>query len=235
MLRRTRQAQTALVFAAFELEVIHLRIGVGVVGVDTYALKSRSDETEVALQSHFHAQNVGIARIAWLGEFGVGNALILVVVESLVDNKVVDRLVENASAHQSNALEVLFGAEVDVVADGRSEVGVTEFNSIVATVDADVRSEVGVFGSSNCVRERSSKLEVVLNIPLHHNVRKNVDVVFRLVRGASYYIFIGIVLRTAVAHMSVLQAKTHYCVEVFAKFLVETEVSGSNCFASIIV
>ena len=49
MLRRAWHAQVFLILAAFEVEVFHTRVGVGVRSVETYTFQSGSNEAEVAL------------------------------------------------------------------------------------------------------------------------------------------------------------------------------------------
>ena len=99
MRRRTRQTQTLFVLTAFKVEILHIGVSVSIIAIDTQALQSRCDETEVALQSHLHAQKVGIPRVDRLDNLVEipedTRGIFIFATDPLVHNKVVDPLVEN--------------------------------------------------------------------------------------------------------------------------------------------
>lgn len=61
------QAQAAFILTSLEVEVIHAGVRVSVCSVEADALQGRGYETEVALISYLHTQQVGVAELrGWL-------------------------------------------------------------------------------------------------------------------------------------------------------------------------
>ena len=158
MLRRSREAQTAFILASFEVEVIYPGIRIGVCSVETDAFQCGSDESEVTLIGQFYSQQIGVAGVFGLGELLVFVVLIGVVTDDLIDDKVIDLFVENTCADQTDTFEVVVCAEVEVVGDGRSQVGVTHNQFIVTAVDVDTWDQRGVFRSAQCLGKGSAEL-----------------------------------------------------------------------------
>ena len=133
-------------------------MGVGVCTVETDTFQCGSNEAEVALIGQFYAQQVGVAGVFGLGELLVFVVLIGVVTDDLIDDKVIDLLVEDTCADQTDTFEVIVCAEVEVVGDGRGQVGVTHHQFVVAAVDVDTGDQCGVFRAAQCLGERSAEL-----------------------------------------------------------------------------
>lgn len=147
-----------LVLTTFEVEVVHLGVGVGVRTIETDTFQCGGDEAEVALIGQFYAQQVGVAGVFGLGELLVFVVLIGVVTDNLIDDKVIDLFVENTCADQTDTFEVVVCAEVEVVGDGRGQVGVTHHQFVVAAVDVDTGDQCRVFRAAQCLGERSAEL-----------------------------------------------------------------------------
>lgn len=111
-----------LVLTTFEVEVVHLGVGVGVRTIETDTFQCGSNEAEVALIGQFYAQQVGVAGVFGLGELLVFVVLIGVVTDDLINDKVIDLFVEDACADQTDTFEVVVCAEVEIVGDGRGQV-----------------------------------------------------------------------------------------------------------------
>ena len=100
-----------------------------------------------------------------MAEGGVNVAVPLVSSQSLIDDDVVHAFEEDACADETDAFEIVFGVQVQVVTDGRFQSGVSECDFVVVSVNADVRCECGVFGACDGVCEGTSHFEVFLRFP----------------------------------------------------------------------
>ncbi len=105
-------------------------MGVGVRTIETDTFQCGSNEAEVALIGQFYAQQVGVAGVFGLGELLVFVVLIGVVTDDLIDDKVIDLLVEDTCADQTDTFEVVVCAEVEIVGDGRGQVGLPITSSL---------------------------------------------------------------------------------------------------------
>lgn len=103
MLGRAGHAEI-FIFTALEVEVLHFAISVGIIAVEADALQCGGNEAEVTLVGQFHAQYVGIASIAGLGQDIVSMVVVGVVGDALVNDEIIDFLVEKSCTDQSNAL-----------------------------------------------------------------------------------------------------------------------------------
>ena len=157
--------------AAFEVEVFHAGAGVGVRSVETYTLQCRCYEAEVALVGQFYTHQVGITRILGLCEAGVDVTLILIVGAHLVYDEVVYLLVEDAGAYQTDAAEVIVGTQVKVVGDSRFQLGVSDGDFVVGTLNVHARYEGRVFGAGQGLSKRTAHFEVIVHIPLYEQRR----------------------------------------------------------------
>ncbi len=117
-----------------------------------------SDEAEVALIGQFYAQQVGVAGVFGLGELLVFVVLIGVVTDDLIDDKVIDLLVEDTCADQTDTFEVVVCAEVEVVGDGRGQVGLPITSSLSLRLMLTQGDQCGVFRATQCLGERSAEL-----------------------------------------------------------------------------
>ena len=169
MLRRAWHAQVFLILAAFEVEVFHTGVGVGVRSVETYTFQSGSNEAEVALVGQLYTHQVGVARILGLGEAGVGVTLVFVVGAHLVYDEVVYLLVEDAGTDETDTFEIIFTTQIEVIGECRLQSRITEGNLVVAALNCDVGRQGGVLGACNGVGERSAYLEVIVYIIFHQD------------------------------------------------------------------
>lgn len=123
-------------------------MGVGVRTIETDTFQCGSNEAEVALIGQFYAQQVGVAGVFGLGELLVFVVLIGVVTDDLIDDKVIDLLVEDTCADQTDTFEVVVCAEVEIVGDGRvrSELPITSSLSLRLMLTQGINAEY--FGGS---------------------------------------------------------------------------------------
>ena len=133
-------------------------MSVGVRTVETDAFQCGSDEAEVTLIGQFYSQQIGVAGVFGLGELLVFVVLLGVVTENLIDDKGIDLLIKYTCTHQTDTFEIVIGTKVEVVGDGRSQVGVTHKQFIVTAVDVDTWDQRGVFRSAQCIGKGSSEL-----------------------------------------------------------------------------
>ena len=157
---------------------------------------------------------------------------------AVVHDEIIDFLVEQAGAHQTDALEVVFGAEVEVVAECRVQIGVTEGD--VFLVDDDVGYEVGILGSCQRVGERSAEFQVVVHVILDEHRRQHVDVALRLFGRLGVALVLAALLAVvvdiaAVSDVGILQTQTSHQVPFLAQLLVEADVTGADCFVCLVV
>ena len=122
-----------------------MRIGVSSVKAD--ALQGRGDESEVALVREFYSEQVGVARILGLCESSIYITLILVVGADLVYDEIIDFLVEDTSTDQTDAAEIIVGAQVEVVGCGRFQFRITDGDFIIGALDVYARYKSRVLGT----------------------------------------------------------------------------------------
>ena len=92
-------------------------ISIGSVETDT--LQGRGDKAEIALVRELYTEQVGVTRILGLREASIYITLVFVVGTDLVYDEVIDFLVENTGTDQTDATEIIVGAQVEVVRHGK--------------------------------------------------------------------------------------------------------------------
>ena len=106
-------------------------MGISIGSVEADTLQGRSNEAEITLVRELYAEQIGIACVFGLREAGIYVTLVFVVVTDLIYNEIVDLLVEDTGADQTDAAEIIVGAQVEVIRHGGLQFRVTDGDFIV--------------------------------------------------------------------------------------------------------
>ena len=110
-------------------------MGIGIGSVKPIHFKAGAMNPEVALVRELYAEQIGIACVFGLREAGIYVTLVFVVVTDLIYNEIVDLLVEDTGADQTDAAEIIVGAQVEVIRHGGLQFRVTDGDFIVGAFD----------------------------------------------------------------------------------------------------
>ena len=120
-------------------------ISIGSVETDT--LQGRGDKAEIALVRELYAEQVGVTRILGLREASIYITLVFVVGCSLCRSIDSFFIVENTGTDQTDATEIIVGAQVEVVGHGRFQFGISDSDFIVGALDVYARYKSRIFGT----------------------------------------------------------------------------------------
>ena len=147
MCRCPRHAEAIIILAAFEVEILYTGVCISIGSVETDTLQGRGDKAEIALVRELYTEQVGVTRILGLREASIYITLVFVVGTDLVYDEVIDFLVENTGTDQTDATEILVGAQVEVVRHGRFQFGISDSDFIVGALDVYARYKSRIFGT----------------------------------------------------------------------------------------
>ena len=253
----------AVLYAQALVVVARGAVGVRVVAVEAHAFQCRGYEAEVALVAHLHAEYACVVCVHVLldGEHGAVAAqaqLLAGVIAYGLNVHVLYVLVEEAQAHQSDALEVVLGGEVVVERRGRLYVRVAYHGLLVGQVERLVGYEGGVLRARERLGERGAYAEVVVHPVLQQHARQQVGVVVLVLAGGvealavnhfrlavlvehglagavKLLLFPRLVVESVGFQRGVLHAQADGGVELAAQFLVEADVAGCYLLVHIVV
>lgn len=110
-------------------------MGISIGSVEADTLQGRSNEAEITLVRELYAEQIGIACVFGLREAGIYVTLVFVVVTDLIYNEIVDLLVEDTGADQTDTAEIIVATQVEVIRHGGLQFRVTDGDFIVGAFD----------------------------------------------------------------------------------------------------